>query len=143
MNPSVKLIQPWTDPPNTIRASNINEMYDIFFNVYDLNFVYNIGGSVDKKFVDLYVRNNTISHELKISIKLPKYLTSKNDLTFIIRRNTIESLLIEVNEQYIESYIRNTKNEIESQIEWTITPLKVESPVYVRKDLPALSESVI
>lgn len=146
MDPSVSLIEPWVDPPNTFRATDISQMYDVLID-NDLNMSYSVGiqpENSDLSF-DIIVRNKTTNCDLLLSIDLPQHLhflqypQSPRYLQFIVNRGGRGIVAVGMNELFVKNHTISSSSPIDGEVLIRATPTVLLEPVFVRTDLPILS----
>ncbi len=139
MEPSFMLIEPRPDPPNTKRATDVTQMYDVAFSK-SLDEHYEVGRTPELIENTIYLRNNTVNCILQIHLSLPSHLTTTHPPAFNIGVNTVDSITVRLNEAVIKLHTSATKAPMLGEISFKITPSNVNGPVYVRTDLPNFSE---
>lgn len=136
--PSIEFISPWSDPVQSVRASKVEEMYDFEFIPNNVNFIYDVGVMSQIEDRKIYIRNKSLSHDLSITIILPSYLKTEDFTTFIIPKEEIRVLTINLDEIYVKEYTKVAVKPISKSIAFQVVPLNVAGPVYIRTGLSPL-----
>lgn len=146
--PGIKLIQPFTDPTNTFRASTVNQMYFLVPSLpTSSSLEYDVGVTSSFKSTIYSIQNNAVSHSLYLEIHLPPYLVCNTLLTSSIPPRTIANVTVNFNNSYAQ--ILTTNTEYNNNFYFVVKPLNVFGPVFIDKsavpppDLNLVSSSVL
>ncbi|MBW3545716.1 MAG: hypothetical protein KY428_09000, partial [Bacteroidetes bacterium] len=116
MEPSVILVEPWDDPPSTMRAVHISQMYDYSVG-RSFDFTYDVGlplGELESRF-SLKIRNKTVNTDIVATLTLPPYIKAKNGTTFVISPSAITSIELGVDEAFAKKHTASTAQSIQSE----------------------------
>ena len=74
--PSVNYLGSEVWPAGTTRASNIQECYSIIGLGESYTYEYFVGDDASFSFKNFTIKNKSVSHKLKIILKIPSFLTN-------------------------------------------------------------------
>ena len=120
------------DPLNSIRASTIEQCY--FISPSPLTFIcqYHVGIKPSNKYNrNFRIQNKTLSHDIKIDIVCPSFLSSTLGLQFIIPKTQTVSTTIYINEEVCKDLIFQNKTTLSEPLTFRVSILNVNSPVYI------------
>lgn len=135
-----QLVRPHKDPENTFRATSIEQMYSYTPDDASRKIVYSVGISPTNSIrtTKFKFRNNTVNTTLKFMFSVPSFLKINESSTVQLKPN--QELIIDVILDEIvikQKSLQSTKNFLE-HFKWTVSPIEVTGPVYVKRNLPAL-----
>jgi len=141
---SASVITPYAPPSGTYEATSIIQMYEMaplldesyafLYRVGVLNGQNSVGNATPMSFT---IQNNTISHMLELTLTVPKYFTVSSSvypITIAPEQSTTFSLV--PSEVGFKEYIPGVFDE---KISFSVRPLNVTSPVYVKFNAPAVT----
>lgn len=164
--PSSYSLIPYQNPPNTFRATDISQMFNISPDNSTRLFIYNVGISADYTPIFYTIRNNTVSNVLQFSLSIPSFLNvsvvdfanptqlpsaietrSVNDITGfvpgVLNINPSSEIFISVgfNEEDVMQRSQQTLRSYAENLIFDIKPLNVTGPVFVSNNLVPLTSS--
>jgi hypothetical protein len=136
MNPTVELTTPFIDPAYVTRAISTGEMFTVAVSSA-LNVVYELG--IPTTWVARgAIRNNTMSHRLSVVLAVPTFIALNIPLTFILETDEVSEFDILLNEETARTNGHSVNRLYSDNLGFTVEPLAVASPVYVRTNLGLL-----
>jgi hypothetical protein len=130
MEPSIQLTRPYNDPPNTFRATSVQQMYDVATSGLVAS-SYDIGIAATWQCV-LSIRNKTVTNALQVSVTLPSYLTSNQSTSFVVGADSIFNITLLVNEPTARLLGKSRTKFYQEQLGLHIRPLGITGPVCVK-----------
>ena len=129
MDPSIALIKSFQDPPNSTRATSVDQMFSITWGDTP-NYEYRVGMKTSNPFRFFVIKNKTISHDLKVSVSVPNWILTETEIV-IPKNGGHYTFKLALRDDAAEGLSKTFQRVFEDSIKVEITPLNVNSPVYV------------
>ena len=141
---SASVVAPYAPPLGTYEATSIIQMYEMaplldnmyacLYRIGVLNGQNTVGNAIPISFT---IQNNTISHTLELTLIAPKYFTLSSAMyPIIIPPEQSITFSLVPSEGGFKEYLPGVFDE---KIAFSVRPLNVTSPVYVKFNAPAVT----
>jgi len=129
--PSVNVIKPYTDPPNTFRATSVRQMaFIVPTPPLSSELTYNVGIPLLNKTI-YTIQNNTVSNFLEVDITLPTYYKLDIGPHFSVAPTGTVNVVVSFDNDAATKLTVDTHTD---DVVFNIKPLNVTGPVFVDKN---------
>lgn len=85
------------------------------------------------------LRNNTVSHELRVTMVLPSYIKIDLSPNMVLAPEAEVVFVLSLNEPDVRQKAVSGKKFFEEELSINVVPLNVTGPVFVKTNLPPLT----
>jgi hypothetical protein len=131
-DPNVVFTRKLIEPPNSFRATSVLQMFDFKLDATHLIFTYDVGIPPAFQPFPLLIRNLSVSHDLQVDLRLPKWIVPDITPQFLLARGGEKrTVTLSFNEDAAREISKTTQRQIVQNMGIVVTPLQVAGPVYV------------
>lgn len=129
---------PFQDPPNSKRATSIKEMYSLT-GTSGYSWIYEVGRAPVGLSKQHSLRNNSMSHILRINVTKPNYVSIDTEASFDIPPLHTAIFTSIINEPIVMNLSKTPTRQYNELVLLNVVPLNVTGPVYIKLNLPILT----